>query len=838
LRPWGEAMNTHPDRLRRAEQILSEVLELPEAARASAARRLCADDRELAAELESLLEHSARVGDFLEQPALGLDFVLLPASAQADEDRDAALDGMLGRVVGRYRIERRIASGGMGTVYLASRADEQFTQRVALKIVKRGMDTDEVLSRFRRERQTLAALEHPNIARLIDGGATESGQPFLVMEFVEGEPIDAWCDSQRLDLDARLKLFLVVCEAVGYAHRNLVVHRDLKPGNILVTAEGLPKLLDFGIATVIEADGARHLTAACERRLTPEYASPEQVVGAAVTTTSDVYSLGVILYELLAGGRPYNLTTHTPEDIQRAVAETLPPMPSEALRRLDPADARRAAALRGSTPEQLARRLRGDLDTIVLAALRKEPERRYASVGDLALDIRRHRERLPVSARPDTLRYRAGKFVRRHALASALGLLSLVLLLLGGVSLAWQARLTAHQRDRAVVAREQTDAINRFLQDMLASVDPAHSGRTIAVRDVLDDAAQRLDTELLDQPLVRASLRRTMGTTYLALGLQEQAERQLREALELRQQHLDPQDREIAVSLVDLATLLHARHREAEASDQLERALAILRSSGDEASPDFATTLSALGAVRTAQGQAEIAEKLQRQALELRRRFGDGNGPDVAESLNNLAYVLMQQRKFADARPLLEEALAIRRTHLGAGHPLATQSIDNLALVLSQLGDAAQAEPLFREALALEEQQLGSDHPDVAVTRRNLAQLLARHGGRKEAEELLRACLATRERLFEPADLRVVAPRLDLAELVVARGGLEEGLALVRAVIEDTRGLPRENSTRRLACTRAEPILRRGGAVKEADALRGELGQDEARAAGDADAVH
>jgi serine/threonine-protein kinase len=813
-------MSTPRERWLRAEGILSEVLGLPEAARAAAALRLCGDDAELAAELGSLLEHSARVGDFLEQPALGTDFVLLPAEAHTDE----GLDPLLGQTVGRYRIERRIASGGMGTVYLATRADEQFTQRVALKIVKRGMDTDEILGRFRRERQTLAALEHPNIARLIDGGATESGQPFLAMEFVEGEPIDLWCDARRLDIDARLELFLVVCEAVGYAHRNLVVHRDLKPGNILVTAEGMPKLLDFGIATVIEADGGRQVTAARDRRLTPEYASPEQVLGASVTTTSDVYSLGVILYELLGGGRPYHLATRTPADIQRAVAETLPLPPSEALRGFEPGEAQRAAAERHSAPAQLARRLRGDLDTIVLAALRKEPERRYASVAELATDIRRHLDRMPVSARPDTFDYRVGKFVQRHALASALVACSLLLLLLGSAGLAWQANLASHQRDRAVLARQQSEAINDFLQNMLASVDPARSGRTVTVREVLDDAARRLDGELLDQPLVRASLRRTIGTTYLALGLYDEAERQLREALRLRQEHLDPQDREVAVSMVELATLLHARHEFDTAGELLEGALAIfVRASGEE-SAEAATTLSSLGAIRRAQGRTEQAQELQRRALELRRRVGDGSSIEVAESLNNLASVLMDQQRFEEAQPLLEEALDIRRAWLGANHPLVAQSMDNLALLLLRRDAPARAEPLFREALALEERLLGPDHPDVAVTRRNLALLLARRGETGEAEEQLRQCLLAREKLLLPTDLRLITTRLDLAELLVRSGALEEGLALVESVLDDTRSLPGEQEARQVALARAEPIFRRGGKPGRAAEVRAELG--------------
>ena len=819
-------MNAPRERWVRAQEILFSVSSLPEGDRAAAVAKLCGADGGLAAEVKSLLQHAVRMGNFLEEPALGTDFVLLPATASAATGGDGERDEMIGRTVGRYRIERRIASGGMGTVYLAVRADEQFTQRVALKIVKRGMDTDEILQRFRRERQTLAALEHPNIARLIDGGATESGQPYLVMEFVEGEPIDSYCNQNRLGIDARLHLFLIVCDAVRHAHQNLVVHRDLKPGNILVTHDGTPKLLDFGIASVIDATGMRQVTAARERRLTPEYASPEQIAGAAVATTTDVYSLGVILYELLTGCRPYHFTTGTPEDIEHVVVENQPLAPSEAARRFEPPEARRdAASARRCTPAQLIRRLRGDLDTIVLTAMHKDADRRYSSVERLALDLRLHLDRLPVTARRDSFAYRANKFVHRHTVATTLAVLSLLLLVAGGGAFAWQARVARRERDAAYVARAQWEAITDFLGNMLGAVDPSRSGKDVTVREVLDDAAGRLNGELHDQPLVQASLRSTIGSTYFSLGLYEDAEAQLRQAYQQRLALLGPHHHDVAQSMCELARLFHAKGSFDDAAAMLEGALDIMRSTSGLENANVAVALSSLGAVRRAQGRLDEAERLQRQALDIRRHTGGVDNVDEAESMNNLAGVLMTQKRFDEAEPLLEDALRIRRERLGAEHPLVAQSTDNLAVLLSRKGAFDAAEPLYRQALDLETHLLGPSHPDVAVTRRNLATLLLAKGNLAEAEELLRQCLAAREKLFEASDPRRVITLLDIADVLLAQGQGDAGAGFVESALEATRELDPATDARAAALARGAAFFDKLGQPECAAQLRTQVAE-------------
>ncbi len=809
------------ERLHRAEDIFFWLSALPERRRHVEAARLCEGDAVLAAEVASLLEHESRMGGFLEEPALGTDFTLLPATAKAASEEEIGRDEMIGRTVGRYRIERRLASGGMGTVYRAARADNQFTQSVAIKIVKRGMDTDEILGRFRRERQTLAQLEHPNIARLIDGGATEDGQPYLVMEYVEGEPIDEYCDHRRLGVNERLEIFLTICDAVRHAHQNLVVHRDLKPGNILVTADGAPKLLDFGISTVLDSRSAGRVTASRDRRLTPEYASPEHIAGAPVTTASDVYSLCAILYELLCGRLPHRFPTRTPEEIQRVVAASEPPPPSEMALRSDPAwDALEAARARRATPEILARRLRGDLDTIVMAALHKDPSRRYPSVEALAMDLRRHRDRMPVSARRDTFTYRTSRFVRRHFVGTAFAAVSLALLVAGAAAFAWQASVAERERDRALISRARSDAITSFLTRMLEAADPSRSGPAVTVHEVLDDAARRLDQELGGEPLVQASLRGTIGKTYQSLGLYPEAEKQLREALRRKLELLGASHLDVAESRCDLATVLYSTNQLAEAASQLEAAVATYRGAGEAAAKDLATALSSLGAVRRAGGELDLAESLQHEALDLRRRILGGDSLEAAESLNNLAGVHSARGQLEEARPLLEEALRIRIRDLGEAHPLVAQSTDNLAVLLHREGKPDQAEPLYRKALEIEMRVLGPEHPDVAITHRNLGLLLASKGELPEAEEHLRSCMAIRTKSLPTADARNVNVAFDLADVLLTEGRGEAADPLVDAVLDATAALGEEDPVRKSALSRAVDHFTKRGAMERASELR------------------
>ncbi len=686
------------------------------------------------------------------------------------------LSSMAGRRVGPYQLTRLIASGGMGAVFLAARADEAYEQQVAIKLTNLRMATPASVQRFRAERQTLARLDHPNIARLLDGGVTGDGLPFLVMEYVPGTPIDRYCAEQRLPTRERLRLFCQVCHAVSYAHRNLVVHRDLKPANILVTKEGVPKLVDFGIAKVLDGEADRdgaEATATAQRLMTPEYASPEQVRGEPISTASDVYSLGVILYELLAGCRPYRLSNCLPHEIERTVCEEEPQRPSTALSR----GGGIAEAAAGTAPEggpgRRRRKLAGDLDAIVLMALRKEPSRRYSSVEHFSEDIRRHLEGLPVLARKDSLRYRTARFLKRHraaAVASAIVTLSLV----GGLAAAlWQARAALDAQRQSAIEAAKVRQVNTFLTTMLVSADTtAAPGPEGALRLMLDEATASLQAGALNgQRDVEASVRMTVGMAYLQMGRLAEAREQMQTALELRR------------------GLHGAEH------------------------PAVAECLDGLGLAAKATGDHAAALRLYREALDLRARFLGTASPEYAETLNNLGVALKTAERLEEAEPLLAESLGVRRAILdhrlrdaavtepqrNAGRRDVATTMTNLAAVLKGRGAFDEAESLYREALATFREALGNGHYRVAVALNNLALLLVEERKLEEAEALYREALAIRRKVFGDEHLAVATGLKNLAQLLMELGRLEEAEPLYREALELGRRLP--GDAQRLANT-------------------------------------
>ena len=540
----------------------------------------------------------------------------LLANLPADLDPSAA-----GSPIGPYRILQEIGHGGMGTVYLAERADNQYQKIVALKLLRGWSAGDErLVRRFLEERQILAGLDHPDIARLFDGGVTPDGLPWFAMEYVEGVPIDRYCDERRLPIEGRLELFCRVCAAVQYAHRNLVVHRDLKPANILVTADGGVKLLDFGIAKLLGGDGpdaAASLTATGERLMTPLYASPGQIRGDPISTASDVYALGVILYELLAGRYPYRLATREPHAVVRAILEQEPERPSVAV--LRPAEASDVSGhQRDMAPAKLARRLRGDLDTIVLTAMQKDPARRYGTVEQLVADVRRHLAGLPVTARPDSRLYCTEKFIRRHR-AGVTVAAAITLLVIGfAVVAAVQSVRIRLQAARIAVERDRAEEVSRFMAGLFRASDPfAGAGAGLTAREILDSGAARIDRELTDQPETRAQMMLEMGRAYFGLGARDRARR------------------------------------------FGEVSLAIRRRASPGAPLEIAQTLDFLGLVRLEQGELDGAERAYREALELRRQLLGAGHRDVARTLNGLAGMLRAAGRFRDADSVSRLAVAI-----------------------------------------------------------------------------------------------------------------------------------------------------------------------------------
>jgi non-specific serine/threonine protein kinase/serine/threonine-protein kinase len=491
-------------------QILEQALEVAPERRSVYLEEVCAGDQVLRREVEALIAADQQAGTgFLAGSAVEASTILTAAEE---------LVSLTGARIGPYQIVEEIGHGGMGTVYRAVRADDQYRKKVAIKVVRGGLGDEFRLHCFLAERQILANLDHANIARLLDGGATEDGRPYVVMEYVEGRPIDEYCDQGKLPVPERLKLFRTVCSAVAYAHQRLVIHRDIKPVNILVTKEGEPKLLDFGIAKILDPeDTGVDQTVTVMRLMTPEYASPEQVRGESITTASDVYSLGVVLYGLLTGRRPYGPASRVPRDIVQAVIETEPEKPSASVTRAETVTAQAVSETRDEIPEKLQRRLRGDLDNIVLKALRKEPERRYASVEQFSEDIRRHLEGLPVIARPDTFFYRSGKFVKRHKASVAAAITVLLTLIVG---LAVTVHETYIARAERAKAEQRFNDVRKLANSLLFEVHDAIQtlpGATPARKLIVDRALQYLDA-LAKEAKGDLSLQRELGAAYEKVG--------------------------------------------------------------------------------------------------------------------------------------------------------------------------------------------------------------------------------------------------------------------------------------------------------------------------------
>ncbi len=706
------------DRWQEVKTILERVLEKEPAQRFAFLEAECGDDRELREEVESLLVTEAEAGGFLARPLFG------PFRDEPDGPQE-------GERLGAYRVLREIGHGGMGSVYLAVRADDAYEKQVAVKVMGLGT-AEEIVRRFRAERQILANLDHPNIAKLLDGGATETGRPYLVMEYVEGQPIDE--HARKLSLEDRLELFCTVCAAVHFAHQNLVVHRDLKAANILVTPDGTPKLLDFGIAKLLDPE--RHdpgLTEFGIRPMTLESASPEQVGRGTITTASDVYSLGALLYRLLTDRSPYGEIKER-EALEHAILEADPPKPS------DVADGR-----------EKSRRLAGDLDTIVLRAMDKNPGRRYASTEQLAADVRRYLDGLPVLARPDTLGYRAGKFVRRHRLGVSAA--AAILLMILGFSLAMTVlfRQAVEERKRTELERQRAEEVSEFLRDLFAAPDPGLSrGETITAREVLDRGAGRIARDLGEQPQLQSDLMDTMGRAYRGLGLYSPARDLLERSLAIRRAHLDPDDPRIAESLHALAFLLRKTGDDATAEPLVREAVDIqLRVFGEE-HEETLKGLNNLASLLEAKGELGPAETLYRRVLDVKRRVLGREHEDVARGVNNLGKLLHAKGDLAAAEPLYREALSIRKkVYGGAPHPEVASSLNNLAALLEDRGDMEGAEALYREALDMRRALHPEPHLDLARSCNNFGMFLQDRGDFGAAEPLFRETLAVADAIPE-----------------------------------------------------------------------------------------
>ncbi|MEM7351734.1 MAG: serine/threonine-protein kinase [Acidobacteriota bacterium] len=728
-----------PERWHEIKEVFLGSLDRPASERPEFLAGACAGDSDLQQQVEALLADHELADTFIEPPP------------QVDNSLPKS-----GREIGPYRILEKIDEGGMGAVYLAKRADAQYSQQVAIKLIRRGMASELLVARFRQERQILAHLDHPGIARLLDGGTTDDDQPYLVMEFIEGEPINDYCERHHLTIEQRLELFRKVCAAVHYAHQNLVIHRDIKPNNILVTVTGEPKLLDFGTAKLLEpalAEPGLASTLTGQRLMTPEYASPEQLRAEPITTASDVYALGVVLYELLTGRRPYRFASRHSPEVLRVVCEQEPEKPSTAVSRpatevvegeagdnADRATPVTPSRTRHGLAVKLSRRLRGDLDNIVLMALRKEPERRYASVEQLSEDLRRHLEGLPVVARRDTWPYHLGKFVGRHRFGVTASLLAILTVFVAAMTAFWQARLAERERLKA-------EQVTRLLVNVY---DVSNPRRDAISPESLERSEARARTELGDQPEVLATLLDTLGVAYQKIGLYEPAGAHLQEALELRQQSVGDRHPETATSWAHLGRLALEQANHDRAEKLLQRALELYDQLLDPDDPRVAEGLNDLGRLRYQQGRFEAAEDLHRQTLAKRRQVHGEQSPEVAESLNNLATALWATGRVAEAEDLLRQVLDLRRQLFGRRHPDVTNSLNNLAVLLFNQENHAAAEELATEALEIDRELFGERHVNLARDLDLLATIRLRQERFDEAEPLYRRALVIQRDLYAP----------------------------------------------------------------------------------------
>jgi len=721
-----------PESWQRIEELYLAALEHAPEARSAWLTQACPDNDALRHEVESLLAADGRAGDFLERRV----------SEQFSVSFPKLFPGFgLGHQIGSYRLVREIGQGGMGAVYMAERTDGEFHQRVAIKLVRQGFESDFLLRRFRHEREILARLEHPNIARLLDGGTTPEGVPYLAMEFVEGQPIDEYCRQRQLSLPARLELFRTVCAAVQYAHQTFVIHRDLKPGNILVTADGTPKLLDFGIAKLLDPENALGKSTLTQQLpMTPEYASPEQADGSLITTASDVYSLGVILYQLLTGQRPYEFRNRSAKEVTEVICQHEPANPSDAVRHAH------ADETGAGSPNKLRRALVGDLDNIVRKALRKEPEARYQSVEQLAEDVRRHLEGLPVKAREGTLVYRTSKFVKRHTVALAALLVFLLLLVGFSVNRSQQTARIARERDKA----EQVAA---FLINLFQVSDPNEAkGNQITAREILDKGADKITAELHNQPEVQAALMHTMGQVFYNLGLDDRAIPLFEKALNIRQQVLGKLNLETADTRSSLALAL-ARKRDSSsvAEPLLREALEVQRKLLGQEHQHIATTMSTLASLLTKKQEFEAAELMHKEALAMRRKLLGNDHPDVTESLNLLAEVYHAKNDLTGIESVCREVLARRRKeHGNTPHLNLAGGLNDLAWLLKEKKNYAESEALFRECIEVLKKLYPDGHPHVAYTITGLGLLLTETGNASAGEPFLREALEILRRFLPP----------------------------------------------------------------------------------------
>jgi eukaryotic-like serine/threonine-protein kinase len=758
-------MKIDPATWPKLSKLLDEWLDVPTDSRSSWLSNLGSEHSDVLPALRQLLAGRANVDD---------DF--LTALPKFDE---SPLALSRGQRLGPYRILSAIALGGMGIVYRAERADGKFEQRVAIKVVSGGLNTPAFVERFRQEYRILASLEHPNIARLLDAGGTEDGLPYFVMEYVEGQPIDRFCAERNLSVPERLRLILQVCDAVQLAHQKLVVHRDLKPNNILVTEQGIPKLLDFGIAKVLTEIPGNEATLMA---MTPGYASPEQIRGELIGTATDVYSLGCVLYKLLTSVARHQLQGKSPAESVRTICEEEPPKPSS-----------------------LNRELGRDEDYILQMAMCKDAQRRYRSVEQFAADIGHYLCDEPVMARHRSAGYRLQKYVR-HRIGVAVSA-GLVVLLAGFAAVqAAQLRRITHERNRA-------DRVTEFMSGMFKISDPSEArGNGITAREILDRASKDIDTGLAKDPELQAQMMSVMGQVYGNLGLYVRAQPLLTRALDIRRRVLGPSHPQTLNSMDDLALNLNRQGHFSEAEKVLRDTLDLRRRllGGDQ--PDTLKTMSNLAITVTVQSRYAEAERLHSETLDLERRVLGPDHPETLRSMTNLANTLSREGRYPAAEKLQTETLQKQRRVLGPNHPETLVSIARLANILSHEGRYSEAEKLQQETLDIQRRVLGPGHPATLVTMTDLGVSLLQQSRYAEAEKLQTEALDIQRRVLGPEHPNTLRSMNILSSTFDSEGRFAEAEKLLRAALDIQRRVlgPEHQETLGTAGNLARTLLHEG----------------------------
>ncbi len=797
-----------------AKELFEDVLNINSAERENFLNEKCGNDIELKKEIFSLINTFENKEDFLEKP-LAID----------ENALESFNDPYIGKQIGNYLIDGEAGVGGMGIVYSGKRNDKEFEHKVAIKILKQGVTSEYLLKRFQVERQTLANLQHPNIARLLDGGRTDEGLPYLVMEFINGIPITEYCNQNKLEIKERLELFHKVCVAVQYAHRNLVIHRDIKPGNILVNEDGNPKLLDFGIAKLVDEDlneSTEGLTRTGMWHLTPEYSSPEQINGEKITTASDIYSLGVLLYEILTDEQPYKITSSSPVAISKIITEESILKPSEKVKQTSTTrNAGNKKYYYSQNPEKTFNQLKGDLDNIVFKAMHKDPEQRYSSVQDFMNDINRYLNGLPVTARRDTLTYRASKFIRRHKIGVALFILFNVLIISGLITIIYQGNIAAKERDRAQTELRKFEEVNDFILEMLSSADPGVESKDIKVYDILDKAAKDVETELQNQPEVKAAIKQTLGSTFIGLGEFEKAKKLLSESFEenkklyglyaeetaktshqlglcydwignfdladsfynlginIYEKISDTPPKALADNLNDYGSFLTNLGLYDSSTTAFKRALNIYRSYSEEKDKKQAITINNLAVNLHYQKKVDEAEKYYLEAQEILTNLYGPNQPEIGTIYNNLAYIYLDNKDYQASEKAFQKSYEIKLALLGENHPNVGLAFVNLGMLYFTEKEYGKAEVTLLNAIELFNRTKAFKDPILALGYYWLGCVYLESNKLARAEEGLNNSLRIREEIFPENNFKVWSTKGELGVCLLKQKKYKEAEKLL-----------------------------------------------------------